>query len=71
MFMIGFQVSWHSIQQITTESTKSLPLDLRLNYHNETNKMIEHGDRTVQILDKADKVWANVGTFVRYMLLPD
>lgn len=55
-FMTRFQ---HSIQQITTESAKSSSLDLRPNYHNETKRMMDHGERGVQVLDRAEKVVAN------------
>lgn len=51
-------VSCCSIPQITTESAKSASpsLDLRPNYHHETQKMVKNGDTAVQVLDKADKV---------------
>lgn len=54
--LTGFR---HSIQQITTERAKSSSLDLHPNYHNETTRMMGHGERAVQVLDRADKVVAN------------
>lgn len=44
-----------AVDQITTESAKSSPLDLRPYGHNETVKTAQYGDRAVQVLDRADK----------------
>nr|XP_020460129.1 dickkopf-related protein 3-like isoform X2 [Monopterus albus] len=46
-----------AVDQITTESAKSslISMDLRPDYHHQTQKVVKNGDGVVQVLDRTDK----------------